>query len=805
MREFTREPQLWILLAGILAFFFRPLTTRTFFFRDNSLLNIPTHFLLAKYLRNGRIPLWNPLLHGGQPFLGSPTSTVLYPANLLDLFLPPLQAFNTIVVLHFALCAAFTYLLARSLGISRNASMIAGVVYALSGFSLSQANLYQKLLALPWIPFCLFAARQSTRSRPRTWTLLFILGMLTQILANSPETTIATGILVLMFVAVTARTGHRSMATLRIAAAMVLAAGLAAVQLLPTAEMAAMSSRGAHPAYERVTAWSLHPARLPELLIPGFFGRTDALSEDAYWGTRREDTGFPNILSIYFGYPALLLALLGISGSALTRRLRRWLALCALLGLLLACGRFLPGFHTLFRLIPAMAIFRYPVKAIVLSLLPVALLAGAGADAFAQKKRTVVILSFVAGALGAVGVMVWVAIPAMAASMERVVFARALTSGDRRDLVLCLAHLIAVSLAMMGASTLLKSRNREGATGDARRSARPWMTQTAWLAAIVACDLAVAGARVNPYAPRSLFDEPALAARVRSIASGSPFYRAPDPEPFHLSAPSDDLVWLARFNLQTLRYYTAQAWGQATIFHTDFDGLANRDVLHLAESTGRLPWRRRIPILTAAGARAILAPGRLLLPGLRPVYEMPTPSGYTWVLHENGSASRVRFVARARHIADREQALTFMGSGSFDPAREAILDGAAGGVPDTATASTTTIDRLQQDADRSLIRVTTAVAGWVVYAEPFAPGWTARIDDRPASLVRANYAFSAVPVPAGRHMIERAYHPRTFRFGLAGSGAALLLTGAFILLTGRRRTGASSDLEEAPAESFTRS
>ena len=261
MRDFLRERQLWMLVAGVLAFFISPLTTRTFFFRDNSLLNIPTHFLLARFLRMGRIPLWNPFLHGGQPFLGSPTSTVFYPANLLDLLLPPLQAFNTIIVIHYVLCAAFAYLLARSLGISRNASMVAGIIYALSGFSLSQANLYQKLLALPWIPFCLLAARQATRAKTRLWTLLFTLGMLTQILANSPETTMATGLLTILFVIAAVERGRRGGAILRTVAAMALAAGLAAVQLLPSAEMTAMSSRGAHRSYESLTAWSLHPAR----------------------------------------------------------------------------------------------------------------------------------------------------------------------------------------------------------------------------------------------------------------------------------------------------------------------------------------------------------------------------------------------------------------------------------------------------------------------------------------------------------------------------------------------------------------
>ena len=787
-----------MLVAGLLAFFLPPLTTQTFFFRDNSLLNIPTHLLLTRFLRSGSVPLWNPFLHGGQPFLGSPTSTVLYPANLLDLLLPPLQAFNTILVLHYVLCAAFAYLLARSLGISRNASMVAGIVYALSGFSLSQANLYQKLLALPWIPFCLMAARQSTRERTRLWTSLLILGLLIQILANSPETTIATGLLTITFVVVDAKRGGRGALMLRIVAAMILAAGLAAIQLLPSAEMTAMSSRGEHRSYESLTTWSLHPARLPELLVPGFFGRTDALSEDAYWGSRREDTGFPNVLSIYVGLPALLMAMLGAMGSVLTTRMRRLLVAFAILGLAMACGRFLPGFHALYRLAPAMALFRYPVKAIVLGMMPLSLLAAAGADAFPDRKRLVF---RVAGMTCLAAILTIVALwmlPGATRGLESVLFAQTLTRSSHEQLSLRFIHLLAAALALLvlaGTSATRRVAEREPGASNPQRHREH---TAAWLAAIAGCDLIVAGASINPYAPRALFDEPAMARSARSAAQGALFYRAPDPEPFRLTAPTDDVVWLARFNLQTLRYYTAQAWMLPSIFHADFDGLANGDVLRLGQWADRLPWRRRLPILSAAGARAILAPGRLLLPGLRPIRALPTPSGHDWVLHENSPAARVRFVSRSRVVPNRQQQLEWMGSGSFDPAQEVLLDsGQPGGGPSPASEPSVTV--LARDPDRSLVRIDAPLAGWVVYAEPFAPGWTASVDGKPAALLRANYAFSAVAIAAGTHEVQRAYHPRSFTVGLATSTIALLLTIGFLWFIGRPQSGASPDPEEAPA------
>ena len=52
--------------------------------------------------------------------------------------------------------------------------------------------------------------------------------------------------------------------------------------------------------------------------------------------------------------------------------------------------------------------------------------------------------------------------------------------------------------------------------------------------------------------------------------------------------------------------------------------------------------------------------------------------------------------------------------------------------------------------------------------------WRAYVDDRPAPLLQANYAFQAVEVPAGRHHVRLAYEDRKLRVGAAISLSALL-------------------------------
>jgi uncharacterized membrane protein YfhO len=82
--------------------------------------------------------------------------------------------------------------------------------------------------------------------------------------------------------------------------------------------------------------------------------------------------------------------------------------------------------------------------------------------------------------------------------------------------------------------------------------------------------------------------------------------------------------------------------------------------------------------------------------------------------------------------------------------------------------------------------------GFVVVGDVDDPGWRASVDGGKVDLLRANYLFQAVHVPAGEHVVRIEFAPLSVRAGLVLS----LLTLASLLAwaaRGPRGEGAPAD------------
>jgi Bacterial membrane protein YfhO len=97
--------------------------------------------------------------------------------------------------------------------------------------------------------------------------------------------------------------------------------------------------------------------------------------------------------------------------------------------------------------------------------------------------------------------------------------------------------------------------------------------------------------------------------------------------------------------------------------------------------------------------------------------------------------------------------------------------------PATLAERTTNLTRVQVDAP---------APGVLVVLDPWFPGWSAQVDGKPAPLLRADYAFMAIPLDAGRHEVTLRYFPTTLLPALACILAVLGAVGGWTLRRARR-------------------
>jgi uncharacterized membrane protein YfhO len=92
---------------------------------------------------------------------------------------------------------------------------------------------------------------------------------------------------------------------------------------------------------------------------------------------------------------------------------------------------------------------------------------------------------------------------------------------------------------------------------------------------------------------------------------------------------------------------------------------------------------------------------------------------------------------------------------------------------------------LREAGNSRRIDLTLEQPAYLVMAYTHYPGWRATVDDQPVEILRANYAFMALPLEAGRHQVVLNYQPVSLKLGALLTGLSLLTTLAVVVLARR--------------------
>lgn len=235
----------------------------------------------AEFFRaTGSIPQWNPYLFGGMPFIGAMHGDIFYPTAWLRWILPVGVGMGLGFAIHILLAGLFTYVFMRALRFSWTAALIGGLSYELTGIVLSMVHPGHdgKLFVSALTPLLLWALVRAIRDG-RGWAYGAIAGIvgLTILTPHPPMTLyslIAAGIFTLYLTFFDRdRDQSRSQPTVLLLAlgAVLLGAGIAAIQILPVYHYLPFSTRAVgHSAssYAYATAYALPPAELIGTILP---------------------------------------------------------------------------------------------------------------------------------------------------------------------------------------------------------------------------------------------------------------------------------------------------------------------------------------------------------------------------------------------------------------------------------------------------------------------------------------------------------------------------------------------------------
>lgn len=725
IKKNTKDLYFLALLGGLIFLPFAPLIFGNWIFIDSGMVyNDITSFYFS--LRSwykaevtaGRFPFWTDLVGNGYPVFAEGQLGAFYPLNfLLYYFLPVVMAFNISWLFHFWLAGFGTFAFARiSLNLSRPAALLAGLIYALSGFFFGRISYIGMISVVAYFPLNLLLAERIAVTGKIKHVFLLALVFAVQIFIGHFEMFFYCLFFSFLFFFLLVITGRSErgrwwqMATAAAAAILI-----AAAQLIPTYELVGLSHRAGGFAFEASTAsdWPLRALLL--FILPRAFDRytTSDFSVPAVYG--------------YISLVGLVLALL--AGLFLWRR--REVAVFLVIGLLAflwAQGRLSPVFAILWEIVPPVKYFRAPIKLLFALEFSLAVLAAVGFDYWREK-------------------------------LSRV--------RPSNLLIVILFNILIVGIIY---GDLFYHNSRFPVMAEAES----WFAQPE--AALFLKE------KLDP-----------VFQQIYSHGTNNIDFATSGDVPLQKSLqnilpPNLNLVFRLPANRENFALFlkTQQALNRTNT------------VVDVAKGVLRLPPELKQSLALQGASYFVtdipVEDGDLALVReiffSRPVDHLaPLTTGGTarikvdrvYIYLNRFVFPRLLVTERATNLAGKseEEILEAVLNIGFDPRKELIIkEGSAEEknppMGKEAAESQALISLRKYEESHTEMVVKSEKPAYLVLARTYYPGWRAQVDGRPAEIFRANYAFQAVKIPAGEHLIELEFKPTGWSYCLLISGGALV-------------------------------
>jgi hypothetical protein len=770
-------------------------------------------------LADGKLPFWNPYHFAGTPHLADPQTTVFYPPAMLLRWLPVPAYLGWMLALHLWIAAAGMLFAARASGVGWIAAAAAGIAVMLGGSVPGWIHGGHLLLiySAAWVPWALGLAVVSVRSGRVVPDLRLVAVLVLQFLTGYLQGTLYVAAAVAAYFLFTAvwppssddRAAHvrRWTPLAQLAMLTVVCAGAAAFQLLPTAVLVAEAGRSGGLPYVEATDGSWHVRDLATFLFP-FAG----IGEEPPY----------RMLPDRLAYVGWMLALCAPFAFAVRERRRMAVFLGALVvaSLAVALGDAGGLFRVHYALFPGL---RIPGRILFLATAGLALLGALGLEAFLSlaSRRDWIRLAAPA-ALSAAAIVTaaytvfgaahptiapvhgWPWLPVLLVAGLLSVISAGLRGWRRLALSAALA-VVVVDLTTLSVGAVATIPVETAA--DIRR----WIGPPADGRALSLCENSISARELLQNREPTLDGLPGL--HLRDYADWAFIARSGDVPPggglYHrIGSEGDeparrDLIDMAnvsriiscaheadgrlsRLNVQR----NNQSWPRA-VWVCGAEDVSRREAIARI-IRGRYDGRTLQPrhYIKLRWSRDVHDVRRAELERIHRLQDGVIVEGVTW-RYLLGDASPAAVLALMRDPEVEDTHGVDRATGEFTPTAELhdSIPQVAGDTTATMVLPSTTacagearveIREIDQPDGRVVAQVDATADGYVFFSEPYYTERRAAVDGRSARTFRANLAFTAVAVPAGRHEVELRYTPSSFYLGSLFSGATVLAYAAYI-------------------------
>lgn len=751
----------FVLLAPIL------LRGQALFWGTPSLQFVPWWWQAWLSLRQGVLPLWNPNNGLGAPLLANYQVALLYPPNWMLYGMaaaggPPAVAwgYTFLAAAHLAWAGLGMAILLRKLGIGWHGQMVGGLTFGLSGYLVARLGFFSMVWAGSWLPWVIyfscrlasFSSQIPSELRGRWLPSIGLVGCLSmQLLSGHAQLTWYSWLLAGMWViAAGLRSGGlrpmaRALAGLVLA--VVWAAGIAAVQLVPTFEYLQLSPRAESFAFEDALTYSFWPWRFLTLFAPDFFGSPGMGN---YWGYASywEDHLYLSLTPMLLALATLFLLARGVRVASRDRHwslvLFAWVLL--LIAFVLGLGKFTPIFPFLYRWAPTFDMFQAPARFLIWAAFALPILAAVGSEHWNCPAGRG-LYWFRLGTAGTFAVTLGAGLAWLLMEDIQLTFVRATALAGIWGLGFGLLTLVIPYV---------------------RKHQRTTLWQWGVLAWILV-DLLAVGWGLNPGVGLDFYSSPDPGvAMLNESAQGQRIY---------MSRSEEYDLKFRRF-LRFADFRSLEDW--QAMRHSIIPNLNLLDEIPSANNFDPLVteryarWIGEIETLSLPARHGWLA---LMNVGFEERIDGSATGGVRF--DRVDGAQRFHWYSCAQVVTGQQEAwallqLEFSAPPNRD--RKVILEIPGQSLNACQPTAQTVIRMVVDHPQRVVVEVNAQAGGWLVFADSWYPGWIAKIDGRAVSIYPADTLFKAVYVEAGAHNVEYIYRPKGFYFSALFSILVLLST-----------------------------